>query len=234
MKVRLDSPQVPQVFLRISSGSSGVTASSRLAPSLCVIHHFKHPQRMLIYVCHFLKDLLRFLRFSSGFSRSPQDFLRIFSGSSGFLMNLLRLHRFSSGSPQVLLWFSSGFSGSPHILLRFLSGSSGSPQILDVSWCLSASVHSLWCVCPAAAQRASVERVEPQSTQEGGAAEENNEITEGRRLRGGSREELGLAEILYPSGTLGVLVVTPQVCLQCFIGLKKGGMVSVKVRWRHF
>lgn len=53
-------------------------------------------------------------------------------------------------------------------------------------------------------------------------------------FEGGGREELGLAEILHPSGTLGVLVVTPQVCLQCFIGLKKGGVVSVKVRWRHF
>lgn len=32
-----------------------------------------------------------------------------------------------------------------------------------------------------------------------------------------------LAEILHLSGTLGVLVVTPQVCLQCFIGQKKRG-----------
>lgn len=47
-----------------------------------------------------------------------------------------------------------------------------------MSQCLS--VHLLHCACPAAAQR--VERVEHQSTQEGDAAEENNEITEGRRL----------------------------------------------------
>lgn len=31
-----------------------------------------------------------------------------------------------------------------------------------------------------------------------------------------------LVEILHPSGTLGFLVATPQVCLQCFTGLKKG------------
>lgn len=172
MKVRLDSPQVPQVFLRISSGSSGVTASSRLAPSLCVIHHFKHPQCMLIYVCRFLKDLLRFLRFSSGFSGSPQVFLMIFSGSSGFLMNLLRLHRFSSGSPQVPLRFLRISSGSPQVLLRFLRFSSDS-RCLMVSQCLS----PLMMVCLSCSSSAG-------QCGEGGAPEHPG----GRRRRGEQRD----------------------------------------------
>lgn len=49
-----------------------------------------------------------------------------------------------------------------------------------------------------------------------------------RSQKVGGLEEGRLATILHPSGTLGVLVVTPQVCLQCFIGLKKGGVVSAK------